>query len=173
MATRITRSPRGLLDFLGTQAQGDNPSELLDVVRPIVAIDKWLLVDSLEIVDDAVTVLAGNLLSHIQEVPTGQAWLLRFMSLQWLPTSTNDLAQLEMRMENTPGGSSIPGARISLAGDDGDRTSITANPQFLRYQFVDNTIVGTGTKLRYSMRGGSLALDTPFSCQLAFHRFTT
>lgn len=40
--TQITRVPIGLQDFLGTQAQGKNPSEFGQVVAPTIGMDRFL-----------------------------------------------------------------------------------------------------------------------------------
>lgn len=47
MPFRISRRPRGLLQYLDARNQGDNPSEVLEQVRPTVSLDPWFGVETL------------------------------------------------------------------------------------------------------------------------------
>lgn len=77
--TQVTRVPVGLQSFLGTQAQGKNPSELGQLITPVLDIglflgvqqEQWQRVGGLFSTDTQLFI----------EVPAGQVWVLRSIGL--------------------------------------------------------------------------------------------
>jgi len=78
--TQITRVPTGLQDFLGTQAQGDNPSEFGQTIIPVLdmfpfyaqGVERWEDVGGLFSVDTGLNI----------DVPAGETWLLLSWSVE-------------------------------------------------------------------------------------------
>lgn len=72
--SRINRVPWGLQDILGSQSQGENPSELLQEVRP--SFDMWPLWAQERIQYDRIT---GSITARGQNVniavPDGEYWM--------------------------------------------------------------------------------------------------
>lgn len=75
MASRINRLPWGLQDFLGSTSQGDNPSELLQQVRPTA--DMWPLwgMERLDIQTASNAAAAAVDASAQVEIPNNELWI--------------------------------------------------------------------------------------------------
>ena len=84
MKTQITRVPLGLQNFLGSQAQGRNPSELNQEVQPTLDMTQWYVNET-----DRWYVEAGALpfdqtppqgQDAVVTVPEGELWLVKRLS---------------------------------------------------------------------------------------------
>jgi len=72
--SRINRLPFGLQQFLGSANQGDNPSDLLQGVRPTV--DMWALFGLDNLSYESVNINTGVVNSGLTiTVPDGQVWI--------------------------------------------------------------------------------------------------
>lgn len=117
--SRINRLPLGLLDYLGSKTQGDNPSEFLQEVRPTLNLTPFLLAERLEHKfnrrEESVT---AN--SDFFTVPSGQAWLLQGAFYRQNVAFNNNAADLEIFIRN-------PSAGAELSGNNPDREFILAD----------------------------------------------
>lgn len=77
--TQITRVPVGLQNFLGTQAQGKNPSELAQTVVPTIDLDQFLSIQQEEWIGAGFTPFTIQGFESF-DVPENEVWLLRTLS---------------------------------------------------------------------------------------------
>lgn len=77
--TQITRVPVGLQKFLGTQAQGKNPSELGQLVTPTIDLMPFLAVQQ-EYWEEVTGFFSANTILYIT-VPDTEVWLLRSVGI--------------------------------------------------------------------------------------------
>lgn len=75
--TQITRVPRGLQDFLGSQAFGKNPSELGDVVAPVLEMSPFLGIEKEKWHGEGFAPFNTTPANVSVVVPDGELWLLR------------------------------------------------------------------------------------------------
>lgn len=80
MAGPIARRPPGLLDLLLTQQQGKNPSELGDVVSPVMDLTHFYGSERLTVDSVLLAVSAVGAFSRIT-VPDGETWLVHFTGM--------------------------------------------------------------------------------------------
>ena len=74
--TQITRVPFGLQDFLGSKSFGQNPSQLAQVVAPILTLDDFLAAERRTFTISSNVVVVGNGSFASTTVPDGELWLL-------------------------------------------------------------------------------------------------
>jgi len=77
--TQVTRVPVGLQHYLGTQAQGKNPSELAQIVSPILDMGRFYNVQ--EEYWNRVSNSFSADTTLILSVPAGETWLVRSIGI--------------------------------------------------------------------------------------------
>lgn len=90
--TAINRVPRGLQDFLGSRTLGQNPSDLLQSVRPQVDLSPFYL----SALDFETTLTASGSVAiqgtyAVQTVPPDELWLIELISLQSFVIATTGI----------------------------------------------------------------------------------
>jgi len=105
--SKIQTTPKGFQDVLGLKNFGQNPSELLDAVRPIVDIGSFYAQNFLDIAREDITNFALND-SVALEVPNGESWYVYKVSqyINDLPTTNADYGTrcyIDLPRENVTG----------------------------------------------------------------------
>jgi hypothetical protein len=152
--SRINRVPHGLQDILGSQAQGNNPSILLQEVRP--AFDMFPMwaserVESTQVQDTP----TGIGFKFDIEIPEAEAWIPFYTSMRLTAVTAADAFGLEVGIR--AGGTQItsvvptqgfPRVVIQTAGDQIVRGYVFRFPQMylsgslFRWGFTHYTTVG-------------------------------
>lgn len=128
--TQITRTPTGLQDFLGTQAQGANPSELAGVVSPIVDFGDFIGIRTERWYSDAWTPFSGGP-NHNEQVvvPEGELWVLKTLAI---------------RCSVQAGGAAGDGFTVSflMSSNSNSNAPISAHCLALPYKYEINATAG-------------------------------
>jgi hypothetical protein len=105
--SQITRVPRGLQDFLGSQNFGSNPSQLGSVVAPTLDISPFMAADKIEydIGPDSIGVNAPGTFVRNVEIQTGELVVLQQIGIMATLTSVptpDDFISFTPGAENFP-----------------------------------------------------------------------
>ena len=73
--SKITRVPRGIQEYLGTQNQGDNPNELLQSVQPVVDFTRFYDVEKKQFQNIAFSPTAIDTTFDFQ-IPDDEIWIV-------------------------------------------------------------------------------------------------
>lgn len=108
--SQITRVPRGLQKYLGTQNQGQNPVELGQVVTPIVAMDQFYSIRNDRWQATAFSPTAIDTTFIVATVPDGEIWNLKRVSwtLAFAGATTGDSCRPGLTIQQSP--------NVSLSG---------------------------------------------------------
>lgn len=143
--TQITRVPIGLQKFLGTQAQGDNPSELGNIVQPGVDLydfyrvqqERWSEVSSLF---SAATIL-------YETVPDGEIWILRSVGIRHYGGGAGGSYTSSIYMDKVPN-SQAPSSGHPLAGPYTFTDTATA-PNIWTSTELNDVVAYSGSRIAF------------------------
>lgn len=142
--TQITRVPIGLQDFLGTQAQGSNPSELGQVVIPSVDMGQFLAVNSEYWANESGLFTAST--SLYITVPDGETWLLKSFGVESDGGGAGGNYLASSYLDRMPNSDAPPGRHPIM-----DMFSFTATPATLKQtnvtHFPDGIVCFPGTRV--------------------------
>lgn len=95
----INRLPLGLQSLLGSKSLGDNPSELLQEVRPTVQLNEFWSVENIraQSTTDAGPVTTGSAESLL--IPSGEIWSPIFSAIRWNGAAAGRRMSLEYRVQ--------------------------------------------------------------------------
>ena len=144
--TQITRVPVGLQGFLGTQAQGKNPSELSQVVAPVLDIGLFLSVQQ-EYWSEVGSIFATDTTLY-ETVPEGEVWIIRGVGVEMDGTGAGDTCDVNIFLDNIPN-TTAPGNNHPLR----DRIQYTVPATLASewfYQDVNNVVAYAGSRLGFN-----------------------
>ncbi len=163
MSTQITRVPIGLQSILGTQAQGQNPSELAQVVAPVVDLtsfyafrnEKWEIKASGQFTSNT---------SWNVEVPDGKVWIIQGIGW-WHSTASTFVGDSYLAgcyLTNNYN-SSKPSDRCPLTRPY-KYEIIAGGPNAYDYQVVNDIVVEANGRIQFDasnvVSGGSGIFDS-------------
>lgn len=106
MTQRINTPPRGLQSFLGSQNFGDNPSDLSQIVQPVLSVFPFYLGEKLERFYSAEITFTTETSQTITTVPDGKLWyVLRCgpaMRFNGAGAPTNEQVTAHIGMDDIP-----------------------------------------------------------------------
>lgn len=98
----IARKPRGLLDLLLTQSGGQNPSNLMESVRPTLDMLPFYLPERLDADTAAINQAVAGFTGIT--VPEGEVWLLLWLGVDLTSiTVANHFIKYSWHLERIPG----------------------------------------------------------------------
>jgi len=107
----IQRVPRGLLALFGARGSGENPTELLGTVQPIVNLEPMLSLEVLQIAQDtrSAIALSTDVIGSLT-VPAGEVWRVLSIGYRASGFTTNGILHVGLRLQ-PPG--AVASGRIS------------------------------------------------------------
>lgn len=174
--SRINRVPKGFLDFLGTQNQGDNPSELMQDVRPSIDLFPFFAAERVSLFSDSVN-SAGALDGVTFVVPDGEVWFPLFWSGRYSIAANGDTCDLHLSVTKPANGQQNPAEAstirnvIQSAYFTGATT--TAGEQLdVTYTFPMLVSFGTGSEFVANFREATTAVLSTFRAALWYYKFS-
>lgn len=116
--SRINRLPKGFQDFLGNTNMGDNPSFLMQEVRPVVDMADFYQSDELKILSDSEIAVTGPGVVTAFTVPQGRLFFLKSVGFLYRRTggaATDDIS-LSWQLDNFPLGTGAGTVPVGLYG---------------------------------------------------------
>lgn len=164
---RVNRVPRGFLDLLGTQAQGQTPPEFSEILAPTVDLQDFYVSDALAGVRKDVSFGAEGVTQFI--VPTDEIWLLRGGSVTTVLDSSTRYEQWALQVSSLPRSS-------ELNAVTGDQSSYLWVSPLLQVQANNERVIaactlpapfvmlpGTAVNWRLTQRDAAAARTSEFS----------
>lgn len=147
--SQITRLPWGLQKFLGSQNQGDNPSDLAQVVAPTLDMGEFFSVETEKWFTQTQSAFSSPTTQSIT-VPDGEIWLVNGWSAKISQTvpGAGDYVMVDMRwidLANSNDGGSATGIspRIKVENNTGVASILNA-----AYWFPRPLIAWPGTDIQ-------------------------
>lgn len=150
--SQITRVPLGLQDLLGSKNFGDNPSELAQVVAPVLDVSKFLSIERRRWWTDGVVRVAANSQFAAVRIPDGELWLIEAFSLA-LDIGVNGAglgADFSVQAAQLVG-SDLPAENHCLVGWPRYEPATTAGtfPSGLHHDVPEPYFLQSGTDIRF------------------------
>lgn len=149
----INRVPRGLQSFLGSQNQGDNPSELARSVVGVIDMRPFYEADALQAGISNTVNRATDGTITLQVVPVGEVWFLKTVGVLF----TTDMTDLQESMSfscnliNFPGASQ-PTQQLPIAFLGRHQSRAASNGSFA-FNFPEPLVVPGGTTIAFNLFG--------------------
>ena len=174
--SRINRVPFGLLDFLATKTQGDNPSQLLQEVRPTLDLTKFFIAERMENFSE-VQVSAAAAGGFTFTVPVGEIWFPVTASMTMIVADANGRADLQVKGSGPIGGIGSGTGQSVIFQDRYFTQEFAASTvgQQLSVNFNWPMVTGYGGDFVFlgSWLEGTHAVNTTFVFTLNFYRYTS
>jgi len=136
--SRINRVPYGLQELLGSTAQGDNPSELLQEVRPAFDIEPYWHADRVVSTDGSVAAIGiGAGLAFT--VPAGEYWVPIMLSGQYAMLAA-DVCGFSLTVRTLPASTTV------FIASSGVITAAVDTNLHVSHDFVKSTLWRAGTR---------------------------
>lgn len=114
---RIQRYAEGFLSLVGNKVGGREPTQLSDVVMPMVNMTELLLGRTIAVELDTVAANTNYGASMTLTVPDNEVWLLKGVSWAVLTAAAADRVNIHVYLTNLPESSSPADEAIILADD--------------------------------------------------------
>lgn len=143
--TQITRVPQGLQGYLGTQAQGKNPSDLGQIISPVLNMNGFYNIGA-EFWEDCAGFFSVNTIIQTI-VPEREIWLLKSVGIENDGGGAGGRYIASVFMDIMPQ-SSAPPSEHPLAGTFEYNQTAAAGPQYVSWELSDVVAFG-GSRIRY------------------------